>query len=435
MQASWLRRSRSPSRVICFCLLSVATLMAAYTGLGIDGQMAVQAQDGAGSNANNGPSWFVAAQSWQWPVPVAEGLLDARYPRMVRDAASGNLYLTWEEAGQRVRYAYRDASGWHITPHAWQGYSPAIALDTQGLPHIVYAAETDASGHTQILHRSAADDWLPVNISGTNGNSQRPQISLLIGEQMHVTWVETLDSEEHIYHAVSNDSGATWLEMSHVALGTSPSLDAGAGQVWLVWQGAPQSQVTSLKGDPASDIYGAQWQAAPKMRAPASSGAWGEAENLSLSFEQESRSPDVACAEDGLAYVAWEELAADGESSLVALTWHDGEGWRAPLGLSEEGAFATGPQVVWGGASEMGLAWDAGSSLRMRSGWCDDWAPAQTIATFDSGIADVCLVADESDLWQAVFSVRTPMEPVSSWVLYHSEQAYPDTATPPCPRR
>jgi len=430
MRESCLRRSRSPRRVICFCLFSVVTLVAAYTGLLSGGRAAVRALERGPATGGSGPPGFVASQAWMQPRPVADGVSRARYPRMVRNPANGDLHLTWEEDGQRVRYAYRSVEGWTVSPYAWQGYAPAIALDGRGTPHIVYAAETDTSGRTQILHRAAAEGWLPTDISDTHGNSQRPQISLLVDEQIHVAWVETLDAVDRVYHAISDDGGATWPELRPVALGTSPSLDAGGDQVWLAWQGAPQSQTTSLKGDPASDIYVSQWQPAPDPSL-AGEGDWSRAENVSQSFEMGSYAPHIASGEGGKTYLVWEEVALDGASSAVAMAWRDGQGWREPIPLSEGEGFASSPQISAGVDGQMGIAWDAGTSLRMRQGGMDTWSADQTIVTHDSGVADACLLSDDTGLWQAVFSVRLVTKDTSLWLLYQAAQAPFDTVTPP----
>jgi len=430
MRESSLRRSRSPGRVICFCLFSVATLVAAYTGLISGGRSTVRALELDPQTGGDGSPGFVASQAWQQPLPVANGISNARYPRMVRNPANGDLHLTWEEDRQRVRYAHRDAEGWTVSPYAWQGYSPAIALDARGMPHIVYAAEIDLYGRTQILHRAAADDWLPTEISATHGNSQRPQISLLIGEQIHVAWVETLDAVDRVYHAVSDDGGATWPELCLVAMGTSPSLDAGGDQVWLAWQGAPQSQTTSLKGDPACDIYVSQWQAAPDPSL-AAAGDWSEAENVSRSFEMGSRAPHIASGAHGRTYLVWEEVAGDGASSAVAMSWRDEQGWREPIPLSEGEGYASSPQVAAGQDGEMGIAWDAGTRLLMRQGREDAWSATQTIVTLESGVADACLLPYGTGLWQAVFSVRLVTQDTTLWLLYLAVQAPYDTVTPP----
>jgi hypothetical protein len=430
MQADRFKGSRSPWQVVCFCVLAVAVLATAQIAPGLDGRVAALALDERGGAASRGPSLALAALRWDAPTPIAEAL-QARYPKLALDTRTGRLHVAWEEAGVRVRYAYRDEGGWHVSPNAWSGYSPSISLDADGQPHVVYAAELGTPSRSQILHRSARQDWVPSNVSDTSGNSQRPQISLLVGAQAHVAWVETLDGVDRIYHAVSRDLGATWLEMSFVANGAAPSLDASEGRVWLAWQGAPQSQPTSLQGDQASDIYAAQWLAEAPTALLATGGTWTAAVNVSQTLDRHSRAPDIAGGLAGQAHVVWEELAGDGLWSAVRYARYDATAWAESQPLSSGEGFVSAPQVVQSGQGMVTVAWDAGTRLLMRQASTGAWSNSEEIAANPAGIGDLALVGLSDGRLLAVWAARSEGISGAVWSLYTSQQRASATATLP----
>ena len=397
-------------------IVSLTAVLAAYTLLISDGLTEPLPSPRANERDRICPSFSAASIAWTQPVRISSPETDSRHPVLVADHVTGRIHLTWEEDSRTIRYAYRDPGGpdWRIEPHAWLGHRPAIALDPDGFPHIVYVYASDAHPQeSQIFHRSPRQDWVPSSVSSTIGNSQRPDIGLIIGQDVHVVWVETLDGTDTVYHARSQDQGLTWLEMEPISGGSAPALAVGpGGLVWVAWQRDSQ-----LSGDERADIFASS----------RGTEGWSEPVDVSLTPAGDSRSPDIACDSGGNAHVAWEEEAADGLSSAVRYVLGTPEGWTAPESLSSGSGFATAPYVTIGADDSVYVAWDAGTSVGMcvrPSG--DLWETPELIASNEMGIRDVTIAIGAEGGVHAAWSARADE---GEWAVYYRERAPEATPT------
>ena len=367
------------------------------------------------------PSFAPAPVAWTEPIRISSPESDAKHPVLVADHATGRIHLAWEEDGSTIRYAYRDLGepDWEIEPNPWLGHRPAIALDPDGFPHIAYVYCSDAHPQeSQIFHRSPRQEWVPSSVSSTIGNSQRPDIGLTIGQDVHVVWVETLDGVDTVYHARSQDDGITWLEMEPVSAGSAPALAvAPGGPVWVAWQTDSQ-----LSGDGIADV----------LASSRSIDGWSLAVNVSQTPAGDSRSPDIACDSDGSVHLAWEEEAADGLSSAVRYARGTAEGWTSPEPLSSGSGFATAPYLTMGADDSVYVAWDAGTSVGMcarPSGGI--WNTPELIASNETGIRDVTIAVGAEGMVHAAWSAWT--DP-GEWAVFFGERGpeavETDTPTP-----
>lgn len=409
------------------------------------------------------------AAGWSEPLRLTALTSNCVRPVLVVDRATGTLHLVWETEGLSVQYGYRDASGWRLDPlsgvgsRSWAGYSPAIALDSSGNPHVVYAMDPYLSAvlrgrglaqlsaakllsQSQVFHRSPLRNWVPTNISNTSGSSQSPAISLVApdgvppsqgalsetepGSAIHVAWAELLDGVQRIYHARSRDGGATWLEMDPIATGSAPTIavaprpEAG-NQVWIAWQAVPPGSETKRM-----DIWTLYGDAS----------GWSLPHNVSNTPQGDSRAPRLARDAAGSLHLVWIEESADGSSSAVyyattdprfATTSTADQKWSLPAAVSSGEGYASGPSLAAQTDGVIHVAWDAGARLELRSRGRDGgWGAIEEIAPRGAsyrGIKDVTIAARESGELYAVWSAR--MES-GEWALFFSERGADPTVTP-----
>ena len=381
------------------------------------------------SSAAPGPPPLVSRQrilgvlsSWATPSPVYEAPadVDAQNAALVVNPDDGTLHVTWEERGASeslIRYARLEPqqSTWTVDAEfSPSGDSPAIALGEDGEPHIVYASVLAL--RLQIFHcRRTSEGWsAPRAIVSTTGHSTDPDIALLIEKDIHVVWAENLTGSTRIYHALSSDQGATWHVAQPIphAQGYAPTLGlADDGTVWVAWQSD-----AALLADTRAEIYVSRWAGE----------SWSLPANVSLSNKADSRSPDLACADDGQAHLAWEEEVPDG--AIAILYSHSGTElgpWSTPVTLSLSG-WATQPALALDGWGRPRVAWDSGAQLIYCGLAGDGSTSLEPLAEEAGGIRDVTLAIDPEDQTHAVWSAR---DDSGHWRLYASFRSAEPTPT------
>jgi hypothetical protein len=324
------------------------------------------------------------------------------------------MHLAWEEEGQ-VRYALRDGNAWTLDPTVFIGDSPAMALDPNGVPHLVYVSLSLGTSQLQVFHvqREQGGWGLPHMVSGTSGPSTEPDISVIVSGTIHIVWAERLDRANRIYHACSSDAGLTWTPMLPIpgATGFAPALAIGAdNHVWVAWQ-ADTGSLTDMR----SDILVSRWDGL----------AWSTPEKVSQSETDDARSPTIVAGPDGQVRLAWEQESSDGQRSCYLAEGRLG-GWSTPFKLSSGGA--TRPSLLQAADGSLYVAWDAGAALEgriRRPG--EEWGLAEQVAHNAPGIRDVCLAAATDGALYAVWSAK---QDDGRWDLAWSRRDLPRTATP-----
>ena len=239
--------------------------------------------------------------------------------------------------------------GWHLDPYPVPGESPALAVDRDGVPHLVYV---DPEGDIQHTRRGSKGWGAPSNISSTSGQSNHPDIALTSDHGIHVVWSEKMGEDYLLYHAKSLDNGASWAAMQPIpnASGYAPSLAwATTGRLMVAWQNK------AAETDVATRIHSAEYDG----------DLWTHPITVPLGLEGDARDPDLGIDPAGRAHLVWEEESQTGISSIYYAQNATGT-WTTPVTLSSGSDEARYPSIAIGPTADINTAWSIGHSLLHR---------------------------------------------------------------------
>ena len=360
--------------------------------------------------------------NWSAPLPVYDAPVgtDAQNAAIAVDTDNRTVHITWEERGSTetsVRYAQRDEGHlfWSVdADFSLPGDSPAIAVDADHQPHIVYASVF--SHRLQIFHCARTlQGWAaPHVVVATTGHSTDPDIAIIIHDDIHIAWAEDLAGIKRIYHARSADQGVTWDAAQPIpyALGYAPTLSlAYDGAIWVAWQSD-----TALSSVARADIYASRWDGED----------WSLPTNVSANSSADSRSPDIAWAGGAHTHLVWEKESLDGTLYIQYARWEKtSAAWSTPVTLSQSG-WAMQPSLAVGEDGSPYVAWDSGHQLILCS-LADELDPrVEQIASSEEGIRDVSVAIDRQNRIHAVWSAR---DGGLQWRLYTNDRAPEATPT------
>jgi hypothetical protein len=147
--------------------------------------------------------------TWSPPVIITGDDYISVYPDIAIDSSS-NLHVVWQDGiPSEIYYAISpDGSSWsHLVnisrnPSSNSRY-PDIAIDSSSNLHVVW--QDDSSGNWEICYATSADGvtWsAPDNISNNSGNSYAPAIAIDNNDNPHVVWQEQVSASNwEIYYA------------------------------------------------------------------------------------------------------------------------------------------------------------------------------------------------------------------------------------------
>jgi len=340
---------------------------------------------------------------WSAPLRISGGVFAAANPALAVDEARGLVHLAWEES-TFIHYAYRDAVGWHFDIYPVPGNSPALAVDQDGILHLVYVGQDGDIRHAG----RGPDGWHPPsNVSNTSGQSGQPDIAIAADQGIHVVWADKIGETYRIYHAHSPDGGASWLAMQAISGGTSaaPSLAASpSGRLGVAWQGRLASADGGLLR-----IYAASYDGH----------AWTQPVTVSLGLRGDARDPDLDIDSRGQAHLVWEEDTEAGSSSV-----HYAQGamdtWATPIVLSSGRDRSRYPCLALGPDDRVDVVWNVGHMLLYRQRDRSVWGNLEPIVAGQDGIRQAALAIDAAGVTYAAWSARGEAE---LWHVYFSERS------------
>jgi len=303
-------------------------------------------------------------------VNVSNTLTDSWQPALVA-ASNGTAYLAWEDEG-RIYYAVGSGTTWPLSQLVEYGESPALALDGNEMPHLVWSDYSTIEGNYEIFYsqwNANSSTWsLPSNISRTSGSSSAPDIAAG-PEKLYAVWVDTTSGSNEIYYAVI--SGTAVIDSGPITYsggGSAPAVAVDTtGTVHAVWQ------VRDWETNKFEVLY-SQWDGT----------GWSLAENVSQSPAVDSTGPDIALTSDGQVYVAWREAltTTTGIEGAIYCNVRQGGTWGIPFNISPEtGWNAALPALVVDGDDMPHWVWseDNGTNYRLLYGWSSGTSAAVSV--------------------------------------------------------
>lgn len=124
-----------------------------------------------------------------WSIETVDSLGDTgQYPSLELDA-QGFPHISYCDATNVVlKYAHKDASGWHIQTVDNAGSYPSLALDESGTPHISYF---DAANYTLKYARYEATGWFSETVDiGLGPYGGYPSLALDGSGHPHISYLD-----------------------------------------------------------------------------------------------------------------------------------------------------------------------------------------------------------------------------------------------------
>jgi len=310
---------------------------------------------------------------WSNPVPIVTGLAQAARPSLV-NTSDGVTHVVWESAG-RLYYSSRSPSNSWTPPIAIAyGISPALALDSNGHVHALFANQF--LGNHEIYHITLENGaWtLPVNASHTSGFSATPVVAAGPNGALYAAWADNSPGYWTIY--VGSWSGGYWSNYPIPnGQGQSPSIAvARDGTIYIAWQDKAASGGTS-----AYTIYASEYNSA----------GWSLAYNISARSNVDSIGASAITTPDGLLHVTWVD-----DNREVRYTYGRGAYWPAPQTVAQAPTTARGPRIaVSQSGAKLHVAWDEGEVVRLATApeMASSWVKAEVIPAQAGLLRDVAL--------------------------------------------
>jgi len=245
-----------------------------------------------------------SAQGSGWTTPLRINL-DTLYkvasPALAVNRA-GDIFVVWQHFTERpdnikarLYFASYDGHSWSkekpITDTNGTAWSPDVAVDTTGLPHVVWGEYATSEIYHQWFDGSK---WVgPENISQDSGSSFYPRIAIDLANRIHVVWHDDTPGDWTIFYREFD--GTKWSSL--IALSDSLST-AGFPSIAVGVEGNAHVVFDAFTASPNDyDVF---------YRRNAA-GAWSDLVQIT-NDPKESEYPDIGLKPDGTPVVIWEQV-------------------------------------------------------------------------------------------------------------------------------
>ncbi len=333
--------------------------------------------------------------------PFAVSASDAASTSPALAALHGTVHVAWEESS-RIYHRVLEDGQWSAVRRAAWGEQPALALDANGVAHLVFVNEF--GGNFEVYHSRWVGSWtLPRNVSNTTGISSSPAVSVAPNGTVHVVWADNTPGYSVIYHAYWN--GAYWInEPIPNAFGGAPTLAADDGWLHVAWQDR----------DVVEGPYEVYYCRLNDV-------GWSLPEDLSDSPDEASIIPSLAVGPGGWAHVAWQERS--GGYYRIRYTQGAVGYWSMPEQISESALDAYLPCLATRDNNQLYVGWDNGLSAQYCSRHISEslWSPRREVRRDPMGVTDLNLAVDSLGRLHAVWAELTA---ANDWEVLYQELSY-----------
>jgi hypothetical protein len=249
-------------------------------------------------STDGGASWL-PSQRLTWTPATSE------LPAVAVDAVD-RIHLIWDDfaPGNSELYYKRSLTGgssWtptqRLTWNSGQSYSARIACSPAGHLHVVWGDNTPGSNEIYYLGgQSGGATWSsPKRLTWNSGASYSPAIAAHSSGLLHVVWWDTTPGQTAIYYKNSPDGGATWASARRLTWtfgwAYSPALKLGfSGQLHLVWM----------------DLIDSNWEIFYK-KSTDEGATWGSTQRRTWTTSGNSYFPALAFDSLGFLHIVWSD--------------------------------------------------------------------------------------------------------------------------------
>jgi len=269
----------------------------------------------------------------------------------------GNIHVVWADdtpnPDEPEIYYKKSADGgtnWsanrRLTWNSGKSVNPSIAVDPSGSLHVVW--QDDTPGNGDIYYLSSPDGgttWTTAQrISWTAAVSQAPAIAVDLWGNLHLLWYDFAPGNYEIYHKSSTNGGADWSKNQRLT--------------WTAgWSGHPAIVIDSALNPHAvwsdespgnSEIYykssldgGASWSFNQRL-------TW----NSGI-----SQAPAIAVSSSGALHVAWWDNTPGNAEIYYKKSTTGGSTWTANKRLTRSSADSQSPAVAVDSSGDPHLVW------------------------------------------------------------------------------
>ena len=293
------------------------------------------------NNPGNADIFFAVSNnngtSFGTPINLSNTAGGSAFPQI---AASGNnVYVTWTESisgNFDIFFAVSNNNGTsfgtpiNLSNTAGASQQPQIA--TSGNNVYVTWAET-ISGNNEIFFAASNNNGTsfgtPINVSNNAGSSIVPQIAIA-GNNVYVTWQDSILANNEIFFAASNNNGTSFgtpINLSNnVGFSGFAQIAASGNNVYVTW-------VDNTPGN--ADIFFAV--------SNNNGTSFGTPINLSNNFGN-SIVPQIAASGNNF-HVTWQDIITPGNYDVFVIT--NAESYGIPINISNNNpGSSTDPQIA-----------------------------------------------------------------------------------------
>ncbi len=275
-------------------------------------------------------------------IAVRGGSLQLVYMEGMLDAATGPAYIV--PGGVRE---------W-VGPHSQPGYvNPAVAVDSAGTLHVVWAGVTRAPYSIYYASKPLDGAWsAPTRLSSSTTNCVYPDVAVDSTGRLWVVWQDSIaDTNSELFYATKLPGGG-WSSPARITYNSVQDLNVrividALGKPVIVWRqsGVTFSIMDVLAESPDQPLAGS-WDI---LESHYRDGAWSYPYNVSASATA-SHFPAIASDASGV-YVAWEEERPGGLDQFdIVVRRKEGGAWLS-ASVASHGTKALYPAIAVAGCN------------------------------------------------------------------------------------
>jgi PKD repeat protein len=256
-------------------------------------------------NISNSPSYDSTQHPRELLAP--DGYLHVTWMEGIANTANGPAYVK----GQGTNWPAWEWAG----PHNNRGYTnPAIARDSQGTIHVVWAGGGSSPYDIYYAYKPVGGTWsTAVNISDMSGNTVYPAIAIDSLDRVWVVWQTSNGDTNTDIWVTSKPAGGSWAPHVQVSTDTNQNLNVSIaiGQdniPHVVWRNNAQKPNWEIL---YSKYVGSSWTAPVNISATSTG----------------SHMPRVHADLGGNVFVAWEDEIDGADHFQILVRRWDGSQW------------------------------------------------------------------------------------------------------------